>query len=84
MNELELKTSILLLKSNVDKIKARIQIVEKEIEIGHELVCNGRNYTRGSKLESKQLKGRYYTLECYKKDLAALEEKYIADNPLPF
>ena len=84
MIELHLNTAIQLMKKAEDKIKARILIVEKEIEIGHELVCNGRDYTRGSKLESEQLKGRYYMLECYKKDLAALEEKYIADNPLPF
>ena len=84
MIELELKTSILLLKNNVDKIKARIQIVEKEIEIGYELVCNGRTYTRGDKLDRDQLNGRKYMLECNKKLLADEEEKYIIDNPLPF
>ncbi len=84
MIELELKTGILLLKNNVDKIKARIRIVEKEIEIGHELVCNGRIYTRGDKLDTDQLNGRKYMLECNKRLLADEEEKYIIDNPLPF
>ena len=84
MIELELKTSILLLKNNVDKIKARIQIAEKEIEIGHELVCNGRTYTRGDKLDTDQINGRKYMLECNKKLLADEEENYLESNPLPF
>ncbi len=84
MIELHLNTAIQLMKKAEDKIKARILIVEKEIEIGHELVCNGRDYTRGDKLDTDQLNGRKYMLECNKKLLADEEEKYIIDNPLPF
>lgn len=72
------------MKTPLEKIKARIQVAEKELEIGYELVCNGRTYTRGDKLDTDQLNGRKYMLECNKKLLADEEEKYLESNPLPF
>lgn len=84
MIELQFKTAIQLMKTPIDKIKARIQVAEKELEIGYELVCNGRDYTKGSELDAEQIKGRRYQLDCLKIELNRLEEKYIADNPLPF
>lgn len=50
-----------------DKQLAMIQILEKELEIGHELLPNnysGYRFTRGRKLTEEDIKGKKYELKC--------------------
>lgn len=65
--ELEFKTAISLIKDRTEKRLAIIQILEKELEIGHELLPNnysGYRFTRGRKLTEEDIKGKTYELKC--------------------
>lgn len=65
--ELELKTPISLMVNKTDKQLAMIQILEKELEIKHELLPNnysGYRFTRGRKLTEEDINGKTYELKC--------------------
>lgn len=55
------------MEDKTEKKLAKIQILEKELEIGHELLPNnysGYRFTRGRKLTEEDIKGKTYELKC--------------------
>ena len=63
---LKLKTPISMMTTKAEKDLARIQILQKEIELKCELIDEmGGSYSQGRPLDEEELEGKKYMLSCY-------------------
>jgi hypothetical protein len=63
---LKLKTPITFLTNKAEKDLARMEVLQKEIELKCELIDElGGNYSQGKPLDDEELEGRKYMLSCY-------------------